>query len=73
MTENLQIDHKQVLFCRGGGHDLDNLQLLCPACHKLKTTHELGRDALERKVRERVEAMYGLHYARGHYLPLIDG
>jgi hypothetical protein len=72
-TENLQIDHKQVLFCRGGGHDLDNLQLLCTACHKLKTTRELGREALERKVRERVEAMYGLHYARGHYLPPIDG
>jgi hypothetical protein len=73
MTENLQIDHKQVLFCRGGGHDLDNLQLLCPACHKLKTTHELGREALDRKVRERVEASNGLHYVRGHYLPPIDG
>jgi hypothetical protein len=72
-TANLQIDHKQVLYCRGGGHALDNLQLLCTACHKLKTTRELGREALERKVRERVEAMHGLHYARGHYLPPIDG
>jgi 5-methylcytosine-specific restriction endonuclease McrA len=72
-TESLQIDHKQVLFCRGGEHDLDNLQLLCTACHKLKTTRELGREALERKVRERVEARYGLYYARGHYLPPIDG
>jgi 5-methylcytosine-specific restriction endonuclease McrA len=72
-TERLQIDHKQVLFCRGGEHDLDNLQLLCTACHKLKTTHELGREALERKVRERVEARRGLYYARGHYLPPIDG
>jgi 5-methylcytosine-specific restriction endonuclease McrA len=69
----LQIDHKQVLFCRGGGHDLDNLQLLCTACHKLKTTRELGREALERKVRERVEAGGGLAYARGHYLPPIYG
>jgi hypothetical protein len=72
-TESLQIDHKQVLFCRGGGHDLDNLQLLCTACHKLKTTRELGREALERKVRERVEAGGGLAYARGHYLPPIYG
>jgi 5-methylcytosine-specific restriction endonuclease McrA len=72
-TESLQIDHKKVLFCRGGEHDLDNLQLLCTACHKLKTTRELGREALERKVRERVEARYGLYYARGHYLPPIDG
>jgi 5-methylcytosine-specific restriction endonuclease McrA len=72
-TESLQVDHKQVLFCRGGEHDLDNLQLLCTACHKLKTTRELGREALERKVRERVEARYGLYYARGHHLPPIDG
>jgi hypothetical protein len=72
-TESLQVDHKQVMFCRGGEHDLDNLQLLCTACHKLKTTRELGREALERKVRERVEARKALYYARGHYLPPIDG
>jgi hypothetical protein len=61
------------MFCRGGEQDLDNLQLLCTACHKLETTRELGREALERKVRERVGARYGLYYARGHYLPPIAG
>lgn len=42
------VDHK-VALCLGGKHQLDNLQLLCVECHKLKSKEDLGKLAGLRK------------------------
>ena len=39
VCKELEIDHITPLAC-GGSNELDNLQPLCPDCHKLKTTEE---------------------------------
>jgi len=35
----LELDHIRPLY-KGGEHDTNNLQWLCPSCHKYKTSHE---------------------------------
>jgi len=42
------VDHKLAL-CLGGTHKVDNLQLLCIDCHKVKTKDDVGRLAALRK------------------------
>ena len=44
----LQLDHVLPL-CQGGGAGLDNLQLLCGACHAAKTSAEASARAAQRK------------------------
>ena len=69
-THNLQIDHKQA-FSRGGGHELDNLQLLCPSCHKQKTLREFGREWQRSELRRRVDAIDWMWYSRGAFIPPV--
>lgn len=38
-TSNLELDHKIALHV-GGDNDFSNLQLLCNACHRTKTSKE---------------------------------
>jgi len=42
-SSNLEIEHI-IPLARGGTHALDNLQLLCTACHKIKTDAERRRN-----------------------------
>ena len=41
-TRSLQIDHIK-MFCKGGGHDADNLRLLCASHNRYVADQELGR------------------------------
>jgi hypothetical protein len=45
-TSNLELDHITPLY-RGGSNEYDNLQLLCCACHRVKTTAEHPRCCAE--------------------------
>ena len=69
-THNLQIDHKQA-FSRGGGHGIENLQLLCPSCHKQKTLREFGCEWQRNELRRRVDAIDWMSYRRGAYIPPV--
>lgn len=40
---SLEADHK-VRLADGGAHELDNLQVLCIPCHRVKTQEEATRD-----------------------------
>lgn len=47
VNANFEIDHKVPLFL-GGTNEVDNLQLLCPDCHRTKTAADLRRSATTR-------------------------
>lgn len=42
-----QVDHKMPVS-QGGGHHIDNLQILCAKCHRKKTNDEI-REGFRRK------------------------
>lgn len=48
-TEHWHLDHI-VPLADGGQHGVQNLQTLCPACHKIKTAHEATIRSQRRKV-----------------------
>jgi len=55
--EGMQVDHR-VRLADGGTHDPPNIQVLCGACHRAKTTLEAGRPA-RRARQNRKLAEYG--------------
>ena len=69
---NLQIDHIKP-FSYGGSHELDNLQLLCPNCHRSKTLREFGYEWQRREVNQRIDACDWVVYAAGYCLPPRPG
>ena len=52
-----QIDHDIPLWC-GGSNDIDNLQALDPACHKIKNRHEATIRAKVKRVKAKHEGTY---------------
>lgn len=36
-----ELDHKQALH-KDGGNDDENMQVLCPPCHQVKTAQDMG-------------------------------
>jgi hypothetical protein len=51
-----EVDHRVALY-RGGTNELDNLEALCPGCHRRKTVFE-GRQENERKIAEKRTEVY---------------
>ncbi len=53
-TVGLQVDHRVRMFCRGGGHRIDELQLLCKAHNPFCAELQLGREFMARKISPRI-------------------
>ena len=44
VTANYEVDHKIHLF-KAGSNSIDNLQILCPECHRTKTAEDASASA----------------------------
>lgn len=47
LPAEFEIDHR-VALCNGGRDSVDNLQALCPTCHRYKTHYDIYPEAYER-------------------------
>jgi 5-methylcytosine-specific restriction endonuclease McrA len=54
-----EVDHVLALY-RGGSNDLDNLEALCPNCHRRKTTFEAREESESKRAEKQVSGLGGL-------------